>query len=649
MYERFFGLVDAPFRLTPDPRYLFLSRKHAEALAHLRLGLSESSGFVCITGDVGTGKTTLLRGFLAGLGPEYSTAYVFNPSLSALELLQTINAELGLPAASTSKKALTDALNAHLLGQREAGHRSVVVIDEAQALSIDVLEQLRLLSNLETTTEKLLRIILVGQPQLRGLLLHPELVQLNQRITLRWHMEPFSHRETVAYVRHRLAVASGGQARCVFTRAALWHVHRGSHGVPRLINMIAHRALLAAFAADRHTVTARTVLTAHREIGTVPLTASGAPVRRPRRVAWVAAGLAVGVGIATVGLPRLPHLAALGLGVPEEPPSAAVHDEVETAGGTTPDAIVADPAPEAVAAAAVTGDPADGPPESAEARADAGGAPGEAPDGIAEPAPTEVAALPPPAEDVAGAASADEPPAAPTAAASPALAPPVAEPRLESPVDPQVELEGRLAVLEPTAAARTAVGALLAAWRVRPLDPGESVAPDDLPAVAARRGLEHLAIRGNGSMLRVLDLPTILELRLPETGEPRLVALTGMRDGRATLVVGEHRAPVGPPFLERHWFGQAHLFWRDFEALGVTFGRDARGAPVSRLQELLRRAGVYGGPVTGVYDGATATAVLDFQRSRYLVADGLVGRLTRIVLYAAVGGYARPTLQDTTS
>src|SRR5580765_408432 len=259
MYERFFGLADTPFRLTPDPRYLFLSRKHAEALAHLKLGLRESSGFVCITGDVGTGKTTLLRAFLTGLGSEVATAYVFNPALSALELLQTINSELGLPATSPSRKVLTDALNTHLLRQREAGRRSIVVIDEAQALSIDVLEQLRLLSNLETTTEKLLRIVLVGQPQLRALLMHPELVQLNQRITLRWHMGPLAKRETAAYVRHRLKVAAGTTPPRIFTRSAIRLLHRLSGGVPRLINLIAHRAMLAAFAADSRVVNARIV------------------------------------------------------------------------------------------------------------------------------------------------------------------------------------------------------------------------------------------------------------------------------------------------------------------------------------------------------------------------------------------------------
>ena len=179
MYERFFGLGDAPFRLTPDPRYLFLSSKHAEALAHLRLGLKESSGFVCITGDVGTGKTTLLRAFLAELGPEVTAAYIISPALSTLELLQRINREFGLPGTSTSQMELVDTLNAHLLAQHQAGRVSVVVVDEAQAFSMDLLEQLRLLSNLETATEKLLRVVLVGQPQLRTLLLDPAMAQLN--------------------------------------------------------------------------------------------------------------------------------------------------------------------------------------------------------------------------------------------------------------------------------------------------------------------------------------------------------------------------------------------------------------------------------------------------------------------------------------
>src|SRR5437667_6282569 len=352
MYERFFGLADAPFRLTPDPRYLFLSPKHAEALAHLKLGLRESSGFVCITGDVGTGKTTLLRAFLAGLGPETASAYIFNPPVSAFALLKTINGELGLFTATRSRKKLVDALNVHLLAQREAGRRSLVVIDEAQALSIDVLEQLRLLSNLETTTEKLLRIVLVGQPQLRALLLHPELVQLNQRITLRWHMGPLTRRETAAYVAHRLGVASGGPPPRVFTRRAVRRLYDISGGVPRLINMVAHRSMLAAFAADRHLVSLRFVRQAYREIGALPLAAS-APAPRTRRLAWAVAGLAASVAVIALGAEQLGWRPPFQLrAVPESAPP----EEVAVAGGV-------DPAPPIETAAPA----ADPPPAIAEA------------------------------------------------------------------------------------------------------------------------------------------------------------------------------------------------------------------------------------------------------------------------------------------
>src|SRR5881628_2877827 len=356
MYERFFGLVDTPFRLTPDPRYLFLSPKHAEALAHLKLGLRESSGFVCITGDVGTGKTTLLRAFLAGLGPETATAYIFNPPLSALELLKTINGELGLFAATRSRKKLVDALNRHLLAQREAGRRSIVIIDEAQALSIDVLEQLRLLSNLETTTEKLLRIVLAGQPQLRALLLHRELVQLNQRITLRWHMGPLSRRETVAYVLHRLRVAAGGDPPPrIFTRPALRLVHRISRGVPRVVNLVAHRAMVVAFAAERRVVNAACMRQAYREIGALPLAAAASP----RRTAWAAAAVGACLGVIALGVVALAWRPELRLGGASESPAPSA---VMTPAEETPAPVVAvatPPPPEAeLAPPAPTADPA---------------------------------------------------------------------------------------------------------------------------------------------------------------------------------------------------------------------------------------------------------------------------------------------------
>jgi general secretion pathway protein A len=643
MYERFFGLVDAPFRLTPDPRYLFLSRKHADALAHLRLGLSESSGFVCITGDIGTGKTTVLRHFLGELAPESSVAYVVNPTLSPLELLQTINAEFGLPAQSTSKKELIDQLNRHLLTQREAGSRSVVVVDEAQALSMEVLEHLRLLSNLETTTEKLLRIILVGQPQLRALLAHPELAQLNQRITLRWHIGPLDREETMAYVRHRLEIASEGQVRDVFSRPALRAIHGRSHGVPRLINMLAHRAMLAAFAAERRTVTLRSVRRAYREVVTLPL--PGRPSKAPRGAAWTNAALAVGVvglAVGTVGvMPRL-RPSAPRAATEESPPAVA-----EAA--PEPPAAQAQPPPNTAPAPAPAADAPAAPALSPTAEA--------APEPAAEsdPAPSQVASVAPPAADPPVPAADPPPPALDTQ--PPAQAPPTpaphtaAAPQVTPPppaADSTQQVESRLAALDSAASARAALDVVLHSWQVPALSADETTTADDFDRIADRRGLEHLALRGNTAMLRLLDVPAMLELQFPGATGPRYAALVGLRNGSPLVAIGD-----GPPvavsqaLLERAWYGQAHVFSRDFEALGPgTINGHSRGARVTRLQGLLKRIGTYGGVESGLYDAATASAVLNFQRSRYVSADGIVGRLTRVALYAAAGGYPRPTLSE---
>ena len=266
MYEAFYGFRDLPFRLTPDPDYLFLSANHQEALGHLLFGIKEGSGVVVITGEIGAGKTTLIRTLVRNLDAQTTVAYIFNPVLSALELLQTINADLSLPATSTSKKELTDALNRFLLSQQTAGRRSVVIIDEAQNLEPAVLEQLRLLSNLETERAKLLQIILVGQPELAETLARPDLTQLDQRVTLRWHLRPLPSGDTGAYIRHRLQVASGGRASVVFTPGGIRLVHTYSGGVPRLINVLCHRALLVAYTREERQISVAVVRQAIDEL-----------------------------------------------------------------------------------------------------------------------------------------------------------------------------------------------------------------------------------------------------------------------------------------------------------------------------------------------------------------------------------------------
>jgi general secretion pathway protein A len=267
MYTSFFGLNEKPFAITPDPRYLYLSERHAEALAHLLYGINESGGFIQLTGEVGTGKTTVVRTLLSRVPHHADVAVILNPRVSPVEFLQTICEELGIeiaPADRDSVKQMVDGLNRRLLNAHAEGRRIIVLVDEAQNLSIEVLEQVRLLTNLETPTQKLLQIILIGQPELRELLDRTDLRQLAQRITGRYHLQPLSREETKGYVRHRLRVA--GAHEDIFTAGALDEVHRLSTGIPRVINVACDRALLGAYTQETRKITAALVRRAAGEV-----------------------------------------------------------------------------------------------------------------------------------------------------------------------------------------------------------------------------------------------------------------------------------------------------------------------------------------------------------------------------------------------
>ncbi len=244
VYNEFYGFREPPFNITPDPRFLFFSRHHREAFNHLLFGIRERKGFIQITGEIGAGKTTLCRALLEQLGPSYRTALVLNPKMTNTQLIRAILGELGLDNRVNDRVVLLERLNRFLLERAAAGDDVVLILDDAQAMDADALEQVRLLSNLETDERKLLQIVLIGQPELAGAL--DRLEQLRQRITVRYHLRPLDLQETATYIHHRLQVA-GGDSRPVFGRWALRAVHWYSGGVPRLINAICDKTLLCGY------------------------------------------------------------------------------------------------------------------------------------------------------------------------------------------------------------------------------------------------------------------------------------------------------------------------------------------------------------------------------------------------------------------
>jgi general secretion pathway protein A len=253
VYLEYYNLTEAPFDITPNPRFLFYSAKHREAFNHLLYGIRERKGFVQLTGEVGAGKTTLCRAILEELEGKFATALILNPLMSAEELVKAIAVEYGLPCNGLDRLDTLAVINQFLLQQVERGQDTVLIIDEAQDLTDELLEQVRLLSNLETDNRKLLQIVLMGQPELRDRLNNPRLRQLRQRITVRYHLPPLNRQEVNQYIQHRLQVA-GAKGSPYFTQPALWRVYNYSQGIPRLLNAICDKALLAGFVNQREKI-----------------------------------------------------------------------------------------------------------------------------------------------------------------------------------------------------------------------------------------------------------------------------------------------------------------------------------------------------------------------------------------------------------
>jgi general secretion pathway protein A len=586
MYCTFFGLQEKPFNVTPDPRFLFLSQSHQEALGHLLYGIEERKGFIAITGEVGTGKTLLCRALLDRLGRHVRTALILNSFMSEIELLRSINGDFGIATDGTTRTALIDTLNAFLLDEFRAGQNAVLIIDEAQNLAPTVLEQIRMLSNLETERGKLLQIVLVGQPELRQQLARPELRQLNQRIALRYHLLPFDRRETCDYITHRLLVA-GSHGNVSFTPRALTAIFRCSQGIPRKINLICDRALLSAYVQGTPRIDHRIVHQANDELGE-----SGAGRFHRfggvglRRACLIAQGAAVALALTAGG-------AWFGY---QRPTRLEVADLVL---GTMPES----PSPQAMA-----------PP----ARGDAAAEPGP---GAAVSAETQPEASPFQTEHVE--AAREE--AMVADVQDTATTEPVALPSAPLPDPTSSELEGEVLLR-----------ALL--WEYHRTQPqrAEGVRAA-LGFVASSFGLEMVAVRTDLRHLKRFRVACLVETYLPSLPAPMLSILRASHGGITLMdASGEVRRFRDEEFA-RMWSGRVYLFHPDGTGVRQILIRGQQGSEVRLLQQRLRELGYFAAEPSGVFDAETAEAVRRFQRDHALQVDGAAGPVTKIVLAHLVG------------
>lgn len=543
MYNHHFGFREKPFQLVPNPAYLFLSKSHEEALAHLNYAVSQGDGFVEITGEVGTGKTTLCRAFIEGLDDGTETAYIFNPRMSADELLEAIHDEFGAPyQAGGSTKSLVDSLNAFLLGKKAEGKKALLVIDEAQNLSREVLEQVRLLSNLETSTEKLLQIVLVGQPELSDMLNTYELRQLGQRITLSACLTPLSYADTVRYIRHRLHIAARG-AEVRFTKGAFRKIYRFSRGIPRMIHIVCDRSLLVTYVMEKEAVTAGIVKTAIGE-----LSGRGNYRRNPFSVGRVSLAVAALIGAGVLGF----------FGFRE-------------------------------------------------------------PDGRFSNAPM---------------VQNRQSPVSP--AALPATAPPTVAPLAEK--------------VFPFFNRGEAVAAVLSFWgQSAELTPEIDAVRNDpafFRSAAEKNGFELYRVEGDLALLRTLNLPAVLTCYVAGMDALRYLILIGLNGESMQFYNGEKGAVVSLTTGEvaGRWSGVAFVPWKNVFGLNGTIPLSASEQSVLMLKGLLKEIGFSHIAPGAAYDDGTQEAIKEIQKKYGVEVDGLVGALTKILLYNEQGAFDAPRL-----
>ncbi len=571
MYEEFFGIKENPFSITPDPRYLYMSKGHQEALAHLLYGIRENGGFVMLTGEVGTGKTSVCRCLLEQLPNAADVALVLNPKLNELEFVASICDELGIdyPRETTSLKVLIDRLNHHLLDIHARGRHVVVIIDEAQNLGPEVLEQVRLLTNLETSKKKLLQMILIGQPELNDLIGRFEMRQLAQRVTARYHLEPLSRADVKAYIDHRLSV--GGLPPTLFSNWAREAIYRRSGGIPRVINSLCDRCLIACYAKNRWVVDGTTVREAANEV-------FGRGPRWRRSLPWAAAAAMLGALIVS---------APLGLG----------YLRWEPFGGSLAGLLSGAPAEDA---------------------------------GQDEPAPIfSMVKLPP---DAASPEITLMPAALPPSAE---LRPDQGEaPRIEPSTDPAGD-GGALSlyqVFDPQSFANdpeTAMAGLFRLWGLDYAKVDRSLSCDEWSSsgIQCYKGLDSWPV------LVGLDRPAVISLQDSE-GNRAHALLVASGEGRIVLQFGDRRVATSREALEALWTGQYLVLWRAPAWYRRVLSSGLEGRDVAWLYNRLSQVdGVPKVEVVGTrFDAELRARVMHFQKSRGLEPDGIVGPQTIIHL-----------------
>ncbi|MCG7911423.1 MAG: AAA family ATPase [Candidatus Thiodiazotropha taylori] len=616
MFQDYFGIAEDPFAITPDPKYLFLSERHRNGFAHLLYGVTQGGGFVQLTGEVGTGKTLLCRKLLAQLPRAVDVAFVFNPRLSPLELVATICDELRVlyPLGCSSIKEIVDFLNAYLLESHAQGRRTVVIIDEAQNLSFESLEQIRLLTNLETSSEKLLQIILVGQPELRSLLNRPELRQLAQRVTARYHLTPLSRSETRAYILHRLKVA--GLERPLFTDGAIRRVYKLSGGIPRLINILCSRGMLAAYGKRKGQVSRGMLSQVARE-----LRGEEGLVSRFPSWGWMVAGASATLLVLAllpqvdlfqlfaepsaetqlVEEPQVPHLQQpQQLQQPKQPQQ--VEEPKQAQESQQVSEVEKQPVAEAAAGAVVE--------QAAAAESDRSGL--IVPDVLS---PEALKA----ADQAANSNAKDEP-----------------QPAEQS--DPETSGLSGLIGNE-----NSAFSTLFSYWQEVYPSGGKTRSSCDK---AEEVGLSCLFGRGSWKTLEYYNRPAILELMMAQ-GRRYHVVLTGMGDQSVTLDMNGRKFSFDYAEMDRLWTGSYIILWRPPSLARTSLQLGQSGSDVGWLISILDK-------IEGIesdynlrnprFDQQLHQRVVRFQRENGLSADGIVGKQTLIQLKGMVTDRTRPAL-----